>query len=125
MQTFLKVQAASLLASGADFTVTFLLVNLGILWYLPASITGAVCGGLVSFAVSKNWAFAADKKPVASQFSRFVLVWLGSTVANATGLFIATHLFGVQYLIAKVGVGILVGVSYNYVLQKDFIFSKS
>lgn len=125
MQTFLKVQAASLLASGADFTVTFLLVTLGKVWYLPASVTGAVCGGLVSFIISRNWAFATDKKPVTSQFSRFVLVWFGSAAVNTAGLFVTTHLLGIQYLIAKVGVSILVGVSYNYILQKDFIFSRS
>ncbi|CAN5273940.1 hypothetical protein BH09BAC4_BH09BAC4_12010 [soil metagenome] len=125
MRTFFKVQATSLLASGIDFLTTVLCVQLWHYWYLSASITGAVVGGLVSFIVSKKWTFAESRQPVASQFSRFVLVWLGNAGANATGLFVTTHFLGVQYLVAKTVVGILVGISYNYFLQKDFVFTMS
>ena len=125
MQTFFKVQATSLIASGIDFLTTILCVRLLNCWYLSASVTGAVCGGLVSFIISRNWTFAESRQPVASQFSRFVLVWLGNMGANATGLFVTTHFFGVQYLLAKTAVSIIVGVSYNYFLQKDFIFTIS
>jgi putative flippase GtrA len=125
MRTFLKVQATSLMASGIDFLTTFLCVHLWHYWYLTASITGAVVGGLVSFIVSKTWTFAESRQPIASQFSRFVLVWLGNAGANAAGLFITTHFLGVQYLLAKTAVAALVGVSYNYFLQKDFVFTMS
>ena len=125
MRIFIKVQVTSLLASGIDFLTTILCVRLWHYWYLSASITGAVVGGFVSFIVSKKWTFTESRQPVASQFSRFVLVWLGNAAANATGLFVATHFLGVQYLVAKTAVGILVGVSYTYFLQKDFIFTMS
>ncbi|MVM39029.1 GtrA family protein [Spirosoma sp. HMF3257] len=125
MRTFLKVQATSLMASGIDFLTTILCVSLWHFWYLSASITGAIGGGLVSFIVSKKWTFAESRQPVASQFSRFVLVWLGNAGANATGLFVTTHFLGVQYLLAKTAVAILVGVTYNYFLQKDFVFTMS
>jgi putative flippase GtrA len=125
MRTFFKIQATSLMASCIDFLTTILCVRLWNVWYLSASVTGAVGGGLVSFIVSKNWTFAESRQPVASQFSRFVLVWLGNMGANATGLFITTHFLGVQYLVAKTAVSILVGVTYNYFLQKDFIFTMS
>ncbi|GAB4029564.1 GtrA family protein [Spirosoma jeollabukense] len=125
MRTFFKVQATSLLASGIDFLTTVLCVQLWHYWYLSASVTGAVVGGLVNFIVSKKWTFAESRQPVASQLSRFVLVWLGNAGANATGLFVTTHFLGVQYLVAKTVVGILVGISYNYFLQKDFVFTMS
>jgi putative flippase GtrA len=125
MQTFLKVQATSLIATGIDFLTTILCVQLWHFWYLSASVTGAVGGGLASFFISKKWAFANSNQPVASQFSRFVLVWLGNAAANATGLYAATHFLGIQYLVAKTAVGILVGVTYTYFLQKDFVFTMS
>ncbi|GAB4007528.1 GtrA family protein [Spirosoma sp. KCTC 42546] len=125
MQTFIKVQATSLMATGVDFLTTILCVRLWHFWYLSGSVSGAIGGGLVSFIISKKWTFANSNQPVASQFSRFVLVWLGNAGANATGLFVATHFLGVQYLVAKTIVGILVGVSYNYFLQKDFVFTMS
>ena len=125
MQTFVKVQATSLMATGVDFLTTILCVRLWHFWYLSGSVSGAIGGGLVSFIISKKWTFASSNQPVASQFSRFALVWLGNAGANATGLFIATHFLGVQYLVAKTVIGILVGVTYNYFLQKDFVFTMS
>jgi len=125
MQTFIKVQATSLMATGVDFLTTILCVRLLHFWYLSGSVTGAIAGGLVSFFISKKWTFANSTQSVTSQFNRFVLVWLGNAGANATGLFVATHFLGVQYLVAKTVVGILVGVTYNYFLQKDFVFVMS
>lgn len=113
------------MASGIDFLITILCVRLWHYWYLSASITGAVCGGLVSFIVSKKWTFTESRQPATSQFSRFVLVWLGNAGANATGLFVTTHFLGVQFLLAITAVAILVGVTYNYFLQKDFVFTMS
>lgn len=125
MQTFLKVQATSLIATGIDFLTTILCVQLGHFWYVSASVTGAVGGGLASFFISKKWTFAASNQPLASQLGRFVVVWLGNASANAIGLYVSTHVLGIQYLLAKTAVGILVGVTYNYFLQKDFVFTMS
>ncbi|MCK8494975.1 MULTISPECIES: GtrA family protein [Spirosoma] len=125
MQTFFKVQATSLIATGIDFLTTFLLVQLAHCWYLPASLTGAVAGGLANFSIARAWTFTQSNQPVGKQFYRFVLVWVGNAGFNAAGLFAATHFLGVHYLLAKTGVGILVGVTYNYFLQKDFVFSLS
>lgn len=125
MQTFFKVQLTSLTASGVDFLTTFTCVSLIHIWYMSASVIGAACGGVVSFGLSKAWVFARNNQPIGLQFGRFVLVWLGNAGLNAAGLFAVTQFMGVQYLIAKTGVSILVGVSYNYILQKDFVFSLS
>lgn len=125
MQTFFKVQLTSLMASGVDFLTTFACVSLMHIWYLSASVIGAVCGGIVSFGLSKAWVFSRNNQPIGLQFGRFVLVWLGNAGLNAAGLFVVSQYMGVQYLVAKTGVAIFVGVSYNYFLQKDFVFSLS
>ncbi|GAB2572832.1 GtrA family protein [Spirosoma areae] len=125
MHPFVKVQATSLLASAVDFLITIVGVSLWHSWYLSASLTGAVCGGLVNFVIARAWTFTASNQPVGLQFWRFVLVWLGNTGLNASGLFVATQVLGVQYLLAKLIISILVGVSYNYFFQKDFVFSLS
>ncbi|RYF55269.1 MAG: GtrA family protein [Cytophagaceae bacterium] len=125
MQTFFKAQLTSLLASGVDFLTTIACVSLGHFWYLSASVTGAFGGGVVSFGLSKSWVFAQSNQPVGTQLGRFVLVWLGNAGLNAAGLFVATQFLGIQYLVAKTAIAILVGVSYNYIFQKDFVFSLS
>ena len=86
---------------------------------------GAIGGGIVSFGISKAWVFSQNNQPVGPLFWRFGLVWLGNVGINATGLFVATQFLDVQYLVAKTAVSILVGISYNYVFQKDFVFNLS
>ncbi|MCX6215857.1 GtrA family protein [Spirosoma sp.] len=125
MRTFFKVQATSMVASGFDFLTTVGCVNWLNCWYLTASVIGAVGGGLVNFGMSKSWTFTQSNQPVGQQFGRFVLVWLGNTGLNAAGLFMVTHFLDVRYLVAKTMVAILIGVSYNYFFQKDFVFSLS
>ncbi|WP_018622717.1 GtrA family protein [Spirosoma luteum] len=125
MHIFVKVQTTSLLASWVDFLITIVGVSLLNSWYLAASLMGAVCGGLANFMIARNWTFTASNQPIGVQFRRFLLVWTGNTALNASGLFMATHVLGVQYLLAKTLVSILVGVSYNYFFHKDFVFSLS
>ena len=125
MRTFIKAQATSLLASSVDFLVTIIGVSLWHSWYLSASLMGAVCGGVANFFVARTWAFTASSQPIGLQFRRFVLIWLGNAGLNTSGLFVATQVLGVHYLAAKLTVSILVGVSYNYFFQKDFVFSLS
>ncbi|GAB3900379.1 GtrA family protein [Spirosoma agri] len=125
MQTFFKVQVTSLLASAVDFLTTIVGVHLLNSWFMAASLIGSVCGGLVNFVVAKTWTFPLNNQPLGPQFGRFFLVWLGNAGINAAGLFAATHVLGVQYLLAKTTVSILVGISYNYFFQKDFVFSVS
>ena len=125
MQTFLKVQATSLVASGADFLTTLLCVQLAHFGYVTAGFTGAVHGGLVNFFMARYWTFSGQRGPLGPQAGRFFLVWAGSAAANTSGLFIATHFLGIQYMVAKTLVAILVSISYGYFLQKNFIFTMS
>ena len=125
MHPFIKVQATSLLASSVDFLTTIVCVSLWHGWYLSASLVGAVCGGLTNFIVARKWTFAATNQPIGPQFGRFFLVWLGNAGLNTSGLFLATQVLGVPYLVAKTTVSIVVGVSYNYFFQKDVVFNPS
>ena len=125
MHTFLKAQSTSLIASAVDFLFTILCVSLWHSAYVSASVAGAVCGGLVSFILARYWAFAAASQPIGLQFGRFLLVWLGNTALNTSGLFLTTQLLHLHYLLAKVAVAILVAVGYNYFFQKDFVFRLS
>jgi putative flippase GtrA len=125
MRTFIKVQATSLLASGIDFLTTIVCVEVVHIWYLAASVMGAIGGGIVSFGVSKSWVFSQNHQPIGPLLWRFALVWLGNAGLNATGLFMATQFLDVPYLMAKTAISILVGISYNYVFQKDFVFNLS
>lgn len=123
MLTYLKAQASSLVASATDFGVTIIAANLFGWWYLAASITGTVTGGAVNFYVNRKWVFESESTAIKWQILKYVLVWTGNLIIVTVGVFMLTHFFNLNYVLAKVLSSILTGVSYNYIMQKQFIFS--
>jgi len=123
MLTYLKAQASSLVASATDFGVTIIAANLFGWWYLAASITGTVTGGAVNFYVNRKWVFESESTAIKWQILKYVLVWTGNLIIVTAGVFMLTHFFNLNYVLAKVLSSILTGVSYNYIMQKQFIFS--
>lgn len=112
------------------------------MYYVVASVIGVVVGGVTNFLVNRNWVFdarneillAVDKHEIIStkeiksnlsvQASRYLLVWTGNLALNAAGIYLLTHYGGVSPMISKIFVALLVGFTYNYLLQKRFVFSK-
>lgn len=68
MVTFVKAQAASLAATIVDFSVFILLTEWFNCWYLAASVTGTISGGVTNFLLGRVWVFDAmqGKIPKAS-----------------------------------------------------------
>jgi len=123
MFTFLKAQASSLIATAVDFAVTILLVEFLQVGYLVGTFFGTCTGGITNFLLCKNWVFDASLKPVVQQLVKYVTVWAGSLALNVCLVYIFTDLAGFSYIISKVSASIMVGVCYNFVLQKKYVFN--
>jgi|SRR6185312_13686151 len=130
MITFTKAQLTSIVATGVDFLVTYLLLR----WAgLPAAgssgrvtfygATGTVCGGVTYFLISRSWVFDAREGKWAGQLNRYMLVWIGNLVLNAGGLYLLSRA-GLVPMLAKVITATSVAVLYNYTLQKRFVFNR-
>lgn len=122
MATFFKAQAASLTATAVDFAVTIVLKEWLGCWYLIASITGTVSGGIINFMMNRHWVFKAGDGQIHFQAVKYILVWIGNLVLVSGGVFLLTQYGKISYLVSKVLVSVAVGVFYNYVLQKRFVF---
>jgi putative flippase GtrA len=122
MFTFLRSQAASLIASGVDFLVTIIAVELLGVWYVAATIAGTISGGIVHFSIGRTWVFNAAHRAIPTQATKYFLVWGGSFLLNSSGVFLFTHYLGLNYLHSKVAVALLVGFFYNFILQKRYVF---
>jgi len=129
MKTFSKAQGVSLLATGVDFMVTFLLFRwAGVSAGTASAIvtfcgaTGTLCGGVTHFMISRSWVFNAQEKKWTGQLNRYALVWIGNLTLNASGLYLLTRYTELNHMIAKIVIAIIVAVCYNYVLQKRFVF---
>ena len=121
---FLQAQAAAAVGTAADFVVTIACVEGLHAWYLPATVLGNVAGGVVNFYLGRYYVFRAPQQPVPAQGFRYFLVWLGSMLLNAAGVYLFTQGLHVPYLYGKVAVSLAVGVGFNYFLQLYFVFRK-
>ena len=125
MKTFLKANVASLIASFCDFSLTFLLVQ-----YLHADpflaiVSGTVFGGIINFVISRHWVFKAHNSKFSAQGKRYFIVWIGNLILNASGSFVLVKLLNVQYIMVKVIVSFIVAITYNYPIQKRYVFKIS
>jgi len=125
MLVFLKAQGAAIIGSVIDFLVFTMMVQLTGNTPVRVSLAtaeGAFCGGLVNFLIVRKWVFNEGLKGTHVQAGRYILVWAGSILLNSSGMFLIRYFTRVDEYIARVLVSIIVGVTYNYALQKRFVF---
>ena len=120
--TYLRSQFAALTATASDFTVTIFLKAIIGLWYVSAVALGAAVGALVAFFLNRNWVFKLKVNSIRVQAFRYGLVAGGSWVLNTGGVYLLTESLGISYLYSKIIVSIFIGLSYNYILAKRFVF---
>ena len=118
MLTFLKAQAASIIATAVDFLTTIILVEVFGCWYVAANITGTVLGALTHFSLGRHWVFGAADRKIRSQALKYLLVWVVYLLLSTAGVFLITNYGGINYIISKVIVAVTMSISYNYFLHK-------
>jgi putative flippase GtrA len=121
--TYLKAQAASILGSLADFLTTLILVEVFHCWYLYGNLAGNIAGGIAQFILGRNWVFRAGEAKIPFQVVKYVLVWIGNLILSAAGVYFFTHFLQLNYFISKTITSVMLGLSYNYFLQKKFVFA--
>ena len=125
MLTFLKAQLAAITGSAVDFLIYALMVQLT--GNSPAMVSlataeGAVSGGVINFLIARKWVFNEGQHKARVQIARYILVWAGSILLNSLGMYLLTYFTTLNYMVARILVSVLVGVLYNYFLQKRFVF---
>ncbi len=124
MRTYIKAQIASIIGSIADFAVSLLLVHVFHCWYIIANISGNICGMVVQFILSRNWAFGATKGNVSYQVVKYLLFWAGNILLQTGGVYLLKDFLGLSYILSKIITSVSIGLTYNYFVQKKFVFAK-
>jgi putative flippase GtrA len=125
MKTFLKAQGTSFISTMVDYVVFGLLHEIFGVWYLAANVIGVASGGLTNFLLGRYWAFSSKEEDIERQALKFFIVWMGNLILNTSLLFGLNEMLGNKNAwISKIVVSIIIGIGYNYVLQKFFVFKK-
>ncbi|MDY0076644.1 MAG: GtrA family protein [Bacteroidales bacterium] len=121
--SFIRYNIVAGLATATDFLVLVLLTEAFQLWYMFSAVTGAVSGGVVSFILERNWAFHKRHGNIYKQTLKYSAVWVTSIFLNTSGLFILVEYANIHYIVSKVIVTVVVGIGFNYLTHKYFIFN--
>ncbi|HET9058083.1 MAG TPA: GtrA family protein [Chitinophagaceae bacterium] len=121
MFTFIKANTASLVASLCDYTITIIAVRFFGINVIAAGVTGTLCGGIINFLMGRHWVFLSNQTRAFQQAGKYMLVWVGNLLLNVTGLYLFTNA-RVSYVIAKAVTSITVSFTYNYPLQKKYVY---
>lgn len=120
--SFTRYQLVAVLATGVDFVTLVFLTEVVHVWYLFSTVTGAILGAVTAFLLGRYWVFESKEDKIHYQAFRYALVAVGSVVLNSTGVYLLTDGAGLAYIISKIITAVLVGISYNYLLSRHFIF---
>jgi len=120
--SFFRAQITAMLATTVDFSVMIGLKELLDMWYLFAVIIGTLMGGLVGFLLGRNWAFISKDAKLVKQIRKYFFVMVGSFLLNVGGVVFLVESMHMQYIVSKVIVAIIVGIGFNFMLQRYFVF---
>jgi len=120
--TFIKAQASAMGSSVVDFAVLTVMVEFFKVPAFTAGILGLVSGGVANFIINLNWVFRKQGDKTGQRALRYFLVWAGNFLLNAAGYKWMLSIFPHHYFTSRVSVAIFVGIFYNYVLQRWFVF---
>ena len=122
MFTFGKAESSAILASAADFSLTIFLVRALGVWYARASFFGALMGGIVNCYVNYRWVFDKQKQRKPFIALKYLFVWSFSILFNTAGTCFFTVLSGMNFIIVKAVVAIIVAILWNFQMQRVFVF---
>jgi len=122
VESFIKSQASSLIATIVDFTVLICLTELLGVYYVHSVAVGAAAGAIVSFYLGRNWAFKRKDGKLSYQAIRYLFTSSASLFLNTYGVFLITEGLGIDYIYSKLIVSFLVGVFFNFFMFRYFVY---
>lgn len=120
--SFLRAQIVSLTATTTDFFVSIGLYQIFDIYYVTSTILGALSGACTSFTLGRNWAFINRQGKISRQALKFILTNGFSLFANTTGVYFFKENFDLSFVASRVIVAVFVGVSFNFLLNRYYVF---
>ena len=124
LYVLLRFELASLAATVADLGVFTTAVWLG-LHPVAATPLGAVCGAVTNFLLNRHVTFTDAGGHVSGQAIRYALVSAASLGLNTLGEEITFGVLHLQFLLARVLTGALVGLAWNFPMHRWFVFRRA
>jgi len=122
--TFFRYNIVAGIATTVDFAILVLFTEVFGLWYMFSTFIGAVAGGVTAFIFQRNWAFMKRDGKLSVQAVKYLLIWIVSILLNLAGMYIFVDFFECRVILSKIIVAIIIGIGFNFVMQKYWVFRK-
>lgn len=122
--SFWRSQATSVVSSTVDFGVYGILFYLISISYVISTATGNIGGAIVSFYLGRHWSFESTDGNKGWQAVRYAITSIASAVINTTGIYLLTENGSLHPTYSKIIISLLVGISFNFLMFRYFVFKK-
>lgn len=125
---FAKAQVSAFSGGMLDYGTMILCTELLHIHYTISIAIGGIIGAVANFSINRYWTFNTGKgnaAPVGNQLTKFIFVVAGSIALKSSGTWLFTNWLHLDYKITRLMVDIIVSLSFNYVLQKYWVFKKT
>jgi putative flippase GtrA len=121
---WLRHHVGAVVATGADFIV--MIVGVELLHFSPVAgtVAGGLCGAITNFCLARYWVFPSSELEVSIQLFRYALVAGVSLGLSAAGEHLLVNRAGLGYVFARILVVVMVSNLWNFPLRKFFVFRK-
>ncbi len=121
--SFFRYNAMAITATVCDMSILIFCQEILHLDLRASAFIGAFCGGAVAFLMGRNWTYINKEGQISSQGIKFLAVWGGSVLLNTFGVYFFAETLQVgHYTIAKILTASMIGVLYNFPMQRYFVF---
>jgi putative flippase GtrA len=111
-----------MLSALIDFSVMVLAVQRMGLTPVEATAMGATVGAVTNFTMGRAWVFRRRWGGLSSQAVRYAAVAAASATWNTLGEHLVHNVLHVQYVMARILVAIAVSLTWNFPMQRRFVF---
>ncbi len=118
-----KHQLSSMVATAVDYAVMIAIVSIVRLGGpVTGTVIGASCGALTNFGLNRYFTFKSTGSRARWQLLRYVLVSGGSLLLNAGGMHLLALELRMQYVVARLLIGLFVSLLWNFPMHRYFVF---
>ncbi len=125
---FVKAQVSAFAGGVTDFLVMILITEAFNVHYTISIAIGGVIGAIVNFSINKGWSFYSRELPYKNAFIkqlfRFSLVVANSIILKASGTFVISSTWLLDYKLSRLIADLVVSIVFNYTLQQFWVFQR-
>ncbi len=126
--TFLKAQISAMIGGVCDYFIMVFFTQVFHVHYTISIVIGGVLGAVINFSLNKTWTFMSKKMPYKNSFRiqmlKFIFVVANSIFLKSFGTYLITTYIHIDYRISRIIVDLIVSLTFNYNLQKYWVFPK-